>query len=179
MARSFLDRFSPNRDQSKVIDWPFEADGEERPKVRVAVLGDDKMEEAHLATLDHVTDEKGESTVTEDDLAFRIRERVAQVWLAYSDAETGKPITDSIDELAKAPREAITVLYVLWTEVQSSAVVVPRSKEDIEGLVEELKKKPQEAPLNGLSSRTLIALLRTLASQFEASPPPKASGGGQ
>lgn len=188
MAKSFLDRFSPYRQRSKVIDWPFETEGEKHPQVRISVLGEDLLEAAALATADHFRDMKHEvegkdgkkkevpREVGVEDPAFMQRERVAQVFYAYVDVETEQPLAKSVDELAKQPRTVITTLWRLWATFQSDVAEAPTTKRDFKKLVDDLKKNIQSVPLEELSSTELRQLIVTLVEQSQPSQPLSAVG---
>jgi hypothetical protein len=188
MAKNFLDRFSPNRQRSKLIDWPFAVEGEEVPKVRVSVLGEDKMEAAALATVDYFRTLKQETKdsegkvkqvtrkIEDDDPVFAMRERVSQVWHAFTD-ENGQPLTKTIDDMAKESRHVLTALWAIWAELQSDVAMAPSTERDLNAVMEDLKKNTHAARLDGLSLSTLQTLARTLADQLAASTLQNALGG--
>jgi hypothetical protein len=168
--RSFLERVNAGRPSSRIIAWPFPSPlniGEE-PKVRVKVLGKNVLEEAYFAVLLHFSGRKPK--VTYLDPAFVQRERTELVFRAFEDAETGLPIAASVDALADEPAEVLDVLYEEWRSVQRDATGAAPAQDDIDALVEHLKKNIQGVPLEGLASCCLIALVRTMADQLANSP---------
>jgi hypothetical protein len=169
VGRSFLSRVSPSRSRTKVIDWPFPVEGE-TPKIRLSVLGADKLEAANLDAVDHFAAlrKKGSEKVGPRDDAFIARERIALVWHAVqAQDENGKwePLAPSVDDLAAEPSEVITELYQEWSQLQADVTVRPMTAAQMTAYIEELKKNSQGVPLSGFPSSWLIELVRTLASQ--------------
>lgn len=161
---SFLDRVSPSRARERVIDWPFPVDGEV-PKIRLRVLGADKLEAAYLDAVDHFA--KRKPKVSEESSAFVARERTALVFHAVQ-AKDGKdwvPIADSVDELAEESPSVITALYEEWSQLQAEVTARPMTKEQFQEFVEGLKKNTLPVPLRALPTSWLIELLHGLASQ--------------
>jgi hypothetical protein len=146
MAKSFINRVSPSRSRTKVIDWPFRVDGE-APKVRMSVLGADKLVAANLATVDHFAALKKEKkiahSVTQTDPAFDVQERVEMIFRAYEVQEDdGKwvPIADSAAELALESQGVINALYQEWSVFQSDVTAVPMTSEQMAQYIDDLKK---------------------------------------
>jgi hypothetical protein len=169
VGRSFLSRVSPSRSRTKVIDWPFPVEGE-TPKIRLSVLGADKLEAATLDAVDHFAAlrKKGKEKVGQQDVAFIARERTALVWHAVAaQGDDGKwePIAASVDDLATEPSEVITELFQEWSQLQADVTVRPMTAEQMKAYIEELKKNIHSVPLSGFPSNWLIELVRTLASQ--------------
>lgn len=179
MARSFLKRVSPSRSRERVIDWPFPVEGDERPKVRLRVLGADKLEAANLDALDHFANRgKGLAKVDEKSDAFAARERTALVFHAVQvkDDDEWVPIADSVDELAEESPEVITTLYHEWSQFQAEVTVRPMTSDEFKAFVEELKKNTLSVPLSGFPLSWLIELVRGLASQLASSTPDSGHG---
>lgn len=172
MARSFLSRVSPSRSRTKVIDWPFPVEGE-TPKIRLSVLGADKLEAANLDALDHFANRgKGKEKVGATSDAFLARERTALVWhavQAQDDAGVWKPIAESVDELAEEPSEVITALYQEWSQFQADTTARPMTEAQMVAFIEELKKNTLAVPLSGFPSSWLIELVTGLVSQLRNS----------
>jgi hypothetical protein len=170
VGRSFLSRVSPSRSRTKVIDWPFPVEGE-TPKIRLSVLGADKLEAANLDAVDHfaaLRKKKGTEKVGPHDDVFIARERTALVWHAVqAQDDDGKwaPLADSIDDLAGEPSEVITALFQEWSHLQAEVTVRPMNAAQMTAFIEELKKNTRSVLLDGLPSTWLIELVRTLASQ--------------
>lgn len=166
MARkSFLDRVSPNRARSKLIAWPFPAEGE-APKVRIKVLGAHELEAAHLATVAYFRGRK--LKVASSDGAFVAREHVELVWLAYADEE-GQPLTPTAEDLAREPAEIIAELYAEWSGFQGELVARQLSQSELDGLIDELKKNTPQGLLGALPSIWLRQLITGLVAQPAAS----------
>lgn len=170
MAKSFLDRVSPSRARSKVIDWPFLVEGGETPKVRVRVLGFDKMEAANLEAVDHFAKlaGKGKSKVSHTEGVFLVRERVALVWHAFTTLE-GEPLAYDVDELAQEADGVLSSLYEIWNSFQAEVTTRPMTAAQMTAFIDELKKNTHSEVLTALPSAWLIELLRGLASQLVAS----------
>jgi hypothetical protein len=170
VGRSFLSRVSPSRSRTKVIDWPFPVEGE-TPKIRLSVLGADKLEAATLEAVDHfaaLRKKKGIEKVGQQDVAFIARERIALVWhavQAQSDDGKWEPLAASVDDLAAEPSEVLTELYQEWSQLQADVTVRPMTGAQMTAYIAELKKNSQGVPLSGFPSSWLIELVRTLASQ--------------
>ncbi len=165
MARkSFIDRVQPNRMRSKLIAWPFEAEGEDKPRVRIKVLGAHELEAANLAMHDHFKAIKRD--VKQTMAASVAREHVELVWRAYADDE-GQPLTDTAAELAKEPAEIIDALYGEWDRFQGEVAATPLKQSDLDELIAGLKKNTQPGLLDALPSTWLRQLVLTLVS-----PPP-------
>lgn len=158
---SFLDRVQPNRSRAKLIDWPFET--AEPVKVRVRVLGCDELEAANLEAADHFRELKAKVAQTDD--AFVSRERIGLVWRAY-ETEDGEPLAESAEEMAKQASEVIAPLYAEWSRFQAEIATRPIKQEQLDELIEGLKKNTLGAVLPVLPSSWLIALCTTLASQL-------------
>jgi hypothetical protein len=178
VAKSFLSRVSPSRARTRVMDWPFPVEGDEQPKIRICVLGADKLEQANLEAHDHFAKAK-KGKVDEKSEAFVARERTALIWHAVqakNDAGDWEPLADSVDELAKEAPEVIMALYYEWHAFQAEVAVRPMSSAQFETLVEELKKNTRELPLSELPTSWLIKLCRGLASQLASSTPDSGHG---
>jgi hypothetical protein len=170
VGRSFLSRVSPSRSRTKVIDWPFPVEEGETPKIRLSVLGADKLEAATLEAVDHFAAlrKKGQEKVGQQDVAFIARERIALVWHAVqAQGDDGKwePIAASVDDLAQEADSVITELYQEWSQLQADVTVRPMTAAQMKAYIEELKKNIHSVPLNAFPSNWLIELVRTLASQ--------------
>ncbi len=171
---SYLSRFSPSRERSKAIDWPFPADGDEPPpRVVLHILGAHEMEAANIAAGDHIASLKVKGaparSAEQTAEAFRTRERIEQIWRAVRDLE-GQPLEDSAAELAKQPPELLGGLFGEWDAFQTAATLRPLTGKQMDLFIEEVKKKPDSELLNGLPSTWLLQLLRGLASRSETSP---------
>ncbi len=163
MGKSFIKRVSPSRSRNRVIDWPFDVEGGEVPKVRMTVLGADKLEMANLEAVDHFAKLKKKVAHTDD--AFVARERTALVFHAFEvKTEDGwEPLADDVDELAGEASEVIIALYTEWSKLQSEVTQRPMTAKQMETLIEELKKNTHAEILHALPSSWLIELVRTLA----------------
>jgi hypothetical protein len=168
MARqSFIERFALNRPRSKTIHWPFAVnEGETRPRVRLRVLGTHELEAAYLATRDYFA--AGKKKVAPNDAAFVVREHVELVWIAFAD-DDGQPLAPSASDLAKEPSELLEPLYAQWSTFQSEVAGAELKQEDLDGLIDELKKNTQGDLLAALPSTWLRSLLRTSVSQLRIS----------
>jgi hypothetical protein len=166
MERQFIDEVQPNRPRSKTIDWPFPYDGDKPPQVVMRVLGCDELEAAYLETVDHF--EALERDLKPEDIGFRARERAGLVLRAYRTVDD-RQIANSTDELMRKPSEIRDGLYLEWSRFQSEVTVRPATSEQLEQLVDALKKNFRSVPLNALPSTWLIALITTLASQPDPS----------
>lgn len=165
MAKSsFLERVQPSRARSRLIDWPFET--AEPVKVRMRVLGVDALEAANLEAVDHFKALKAKVAQSED--AFVMRERVGLIWRAF-ETEDGEPIAESADELGKQPSELLAPLYAEWSRFQAEIAARPMKQEQLDELIEGLKKNTLGEVLPALPSSWLIKLITTLASQLVAS----------
>ncbi len=173
---SFIDRVQPHRSRSKLIVCPFRVEGEgEPPKIRVKVLGQDALEAAYLATVDHFRGMKRKHGVTPEDSAFVQREHVELVWRAYEDPE-GAPLAETAEDLGKQPSEIIAPLYASWSAFQAEVTIRPLKQSELDELVDGLKKNTLSDLLPALPSSWLIELVTTLASQLVASTPEKPPG---
>lgn len=172
MAKSFLERVQPNRQRWKLIEWPFAIDGEERPKVKLRVLGQNETEAAYLAAVDYFKQSKRTLPVT--DPAFALRERAELVFRAYS--IDNEPLSVDVDELTEQPMAMIDELHTTWTQFQNDVCAVPHSAKEMDALVDLLKKNMDADRLSALPSSWLIALIRTLASQLVSSTPDSERG---
>lgn len=180
MAKSFLSRVSASRTRERVIDWPFPVDGDEQPKIRLRVLGLDKLEAAHLDTIDHFAKrDKKAPRIEVGSAAFMVREHAALVWHAVDakdDAGRWVPIADSVDELVEQPSEVVEALYREWSALQAEVTVRPMTAAQFDAFVELLKKNTREVPLFALPSSWLIELVRGLASLLASSTPDSGHG---
>lgn len=173
MAKSFLERVQPSRQRWKLVDWPFPMDdGEERPQVKVIVLGLHQLEAAHLATIDHFKDRKPK--ITDEDSVFIVHEHVELVFRAFS--VDGEPMAEDADELLKQPREVIDELYAIWRQFQADATAAPMTSKDMDAFVDLLKKNMGQDLLSAFPSSWLIALATTLASRLATSTPANEHG---
>jgi hypothetical protein len=166
VAKSFLERIQPSRQRWKLVEWPFPVDGE-RPKLKVRVLGQDDETAAYLATVDHFKGRKPK--VEENSPAFAVREHAELVWRAYSDND--EPIADDVEELCKQPPQVIAELYATYSQHCRDVGADGLSSEQLEALVEELKKNSLTVRLSAFPSNWLIALTTTLASRLRDSMP--------
>lgn len=172
MAKAFLKRIQPSRDRSKPVDWPFPVEGE-RPKVKVRVLSQTEVEAAHLATIDHFKARKPAVSVL--DIPFAARERAEVVFRAYS--QDGEPLARDTDELVdELTKEAVSELYNTWSQFQVDVTAAPHTSEEMDELVEYLKKSGDPARLSGFPSTWLIELITTLASRLSSSTPANEHG---
>lgn len=167
MAKSFLERVQPSRQRWKMIEWPFPVEGDERPKLKLRVLGSNEAEEAYLAAVDHFKASKRKLDV--DDPAFVLRERAETVFRAYS--VDGDPIAADVDELAQQPLQIVNELHTTWRQFQTDVCAAPYTSKDMDALVELLKKNMGAEVLNALPSSWLTALITTLAAQLPPSTP--------
>lgn len=170
-SKSFLKRIEPSRPRSKMIEWPFPVEGEEKLKVKVCVLGLNELEAAHLATVDHFKDRK--PPVREDSAVFVSRERVELIYRAFS--VDGEPLGD-VDELAEEPPEVLMELHMTRSQFQADAAVAPHTPQEMDDLVELLKKNMEPARLYGFPSTWLIELITTLVGQLQPSTPANERG---
>lgn len=177
MAKSFLKRIDPVRQRWKHVRWPFPVEGEsspdDRPMLKLRVLGFNELEAAHLATLDHFKDRK--PPLKTDDEAFLGRERAELIFRAYSD-EGGAPIADDVDELAEEPAEILYELHATRAQFQADVAAAPYTSKQMDAFVEHLKKNAGLDLLPVLSSNTLIGLITTLVSPQVASIPANERG---
>lgn len=171
MAKSFLERIQPSRQRWKMVEWPFPVEGE-RPQVRLRVLGQDEVEQAYLATCDHFKGIKRKVEV--GDVAFAAREHAEIVWRAYS--IDGDPLAADAAEMAKQPKTVLDVLYATYSQFHADVAAMPHTAEDMDGLVDLLKKNMDADLLSALPSSWLIELVRTLASQLVSSTPANERG---
>lgn len=171
--KSFLDRFSPHRERTRVVAWPFPVDGEDEIKVRMRVLGSDEMEAAYLDAADHFA--KSKRKIASTDPGFSARERIGILWRAFETLE-GERLAETVDEFAKQPPEFFNVLYELWSPFMSELTARPMSQEQMDAFIEGLKKNTLVEVLPALPSNWLIALITTLASQLAGSTPEKELG---
>ncbi len=160
---SFIDRVQPHRSRTKLVEVPFHVEGDERPKIRVRVLGQDALEEAYLAAVEHFKALK--KKVEPTDSVFVHREHVELVLRAYEDPD-GEPLAASADDLAKQPAEIIAPLYAEWSRFQDEVTIRPLTVEQMESLIDGLKKNTHTDLLPALPSSWLIELARTLGSQL-------------
>ncbi len=179
MKKSFLERIQPSRQRWKLVDWPFPIEGD-RERLKLRVLGENELEAAHLATVDHFKTRK--PVVVESSSAFKAREQIEIVWRAFSskpedmaDAEFGKsakpgdPIADDSDGMALEPKAIIDELFTTYVQFQADVATAPYTAEDMEALIELLKKNTGTDLLYALPSSWLNELCRTLASRLPTS----------
>jgi hypothetical protein len=188
MAKSFLKRITPDRQRWKLVDWPFPLeDGEDRPKLKVRVLGQNESEEAYLAAIDHFKGRKPE--VKDDSAVFLAREHAEMVWRAYSakpeemgdgdwakNGKVGEALDDSVEDLIKSPGNIIGELYTTYVQFYNDVAAAPTNEADFTAFVELLKKNTDLEPLRGFPSSWLIGCISTLASQLAASTPDNSDG---
>lgn len=157
-----------------MIDWPLPSD--DPMKVRISILGGDKMEAANLAAIDHFKELKRTASQVEE--AFVARERAELVFLAYDMGNgVAGSIAESTDELVEElGYESIAVLYGEWARFQAETTRRPMTDKQMTTFIEELKKNIHEVPLHALPSSWLIALMHTLVSQLVSST--QANGAG-
>ncbi len=167
MAKSFLERIQPSRQRWKLVDWPFPVEGDEKLQVKVRVLGQNELEAAYLAAVDHFKARK--PIVGINDPAFAAREHVEIVWRAFS--EEGDPLGKDADALAMQPQAVIEELYATYSQFAQDAAAFVATSKQMEELIELLKKNGRTVPLHALSSSWLIELTFTLASQPSTSTP--------
>jgi hypothetical protein len=147
----------------------MEDDSQERILLRVLSRFD--FESAHLETIDYFralakSKSKGAAVDTHSD-AFNARERSALLFRALRDGNaTDSPIAATTDELDSLPPEMLNYLWVEWQTAQSDQFAAPSSDEEVDRLIEELKKNIPSAPLAGLPLTGLLRLTRTLASRY-------------
>lgn len=164
---SFIERVSPSKARSKLIDWPLDPNGQER--VRLSVLGSDALEQANLAADEHFramfADAKGKPTlkIAQDSIVFLKREQLELVWRAYA-TEDGNAIAANADELAKQPDEVLSVLYAEFSRFQAEVTTRPMTQRENDAFIEALKKNTQGDLLSVLPSSWLRQLIITLAS---------------
>lgn len=177
MAKSFLKRIDHTRERWKHVRWPFPVEGEtspdDRPKLKLRVLGFNELEAAHLATIDHFKDRK--PPLKTDDEAFLGRERAELIFRAYSD-EGGAPIAEDVEELAAEPAEILYELHATRAQFQADVAAAPYTPKEMDAFVDLLKKNMDVGLLRVLSSNTLIGLITTLANQQSASTPANERG---
>lgn len=171
-AKSFLERIQPARQRWKMVEWPFPVDGEETFKVKVRVLGQFECEAAYLATVDHFKDRK--RAVPANDSAFAARERIEQVFRAYS--ADGEPLAVDVEELAQQPLEVLDELYATWMQFQKDVASPVPSAKVMDELVEHLKKNMDAGLLSALPSSWLTALITSMAAQLSSSMQDSSSG---
>jgi hypothetical protein len=169
---TFLARVQPSRQRWKKVRWPFQIEGEsgpdDRPWLKVRVLGQNEAEEAYLATVDHFKGRKPAVSVT--DPAFAMRERVEMVFRAYEAADLSEQkLAENVDELAEQPIALIDELHTTWIQFQADVCAVPVTSKDMEALVELLKKNMDAAVLSALPSSWQTALITTLVAQLPPS----------
>jgi hypothetical protein len=173
VPKAFLKRIQPARERWKLLEWPFAVDGEDRPKVKMCVLSQTEAEAAHLATIDHFKARKPAVSVL--DLPFAARERAEIVFRAYSDE--GEALARNVDELTdELSKDAILELYNTWSQFQSDVTAAPHTSQEMDELVEYLKKSGDPARLSGFPSTWLIGLITTLASRLSSSTPANEHG---
>ncbi len=174
MARkSFLDRVQPNRMRSKLVTWPFPVEEGEPPKVRVKVLGAHELEAAHLATADYFRAKK--KPVKTTDGAFVAREHIELVWRAFSD-EDGQPLADTAAEMSTQPAEVFSELYAEWSAFQAEVAARPLNQEQLDELVDGLKKNILPEALSAWPSIWLQQVITTLVAQSANSTPANEHG---
>jgi hypothetical protein len=167
MARvSFIERIQPTRQRWKTIEWPFPFEGEERPRIRVRVLGQDECESAYLAAMDHFKARKPALPPT--DTAFAQRERAELVWRAFSSIDN-EPLAVDVDELVAQPMAVLDELHMTWLQHQNDVCVAPRTSKQMDALVEALKKNMDPGRLAAWPSTWLIELISTLANRLSTS----------
>jgi hypothetical protein len=173
VAKSFLKRINPATPRMKMIEWPFPVEDEERPKVKLRVLGLNELEAAHLATIAHFKDRK--PPVRDDSSVFVSRERAELIFRAYSD-EDGKPLADDADEMMEQPPEVLMELHLTRMQFQADAAAAPHTPAEMDALVDHLKKNMDARLLSDFPSTWLIELITTLAGQLPPSTPANERG---
>jgi hypothetical protein len=172
VAKSFLKRISPNQPRTKMVDWPFPFEGDERPKLELRVLGLNDIEAANLAAIEHFKSKK--VPVREDSSVFVARERAECIYRAY--LVDGKPLADDVDELAEQPPEVLMDLHLTRMQFQADAAAAPHTPQEMDDFVELLKKNTDARLLSGFPSTWLIELITTLASRLSSSTPANEHG---
>ncbi len=177
--KSFVERVQPNAPRSKLIPWPANPS----VNVQVNVLGAADLEAAHLETIEHFRsraggddDEKASPPPTPIDWVFIARERVAIVYRAFTDPDTGEKLAANVDELAKQPGEVLARLHLEWSSFQQDVAAQPLDELELRDLIEALKKNTRSVPLTDFSSSKLIVLCIGLASRLAASTKDNAGG---
>lgn len=170
MPKSLLDRIRLTEPAGRVIPWPGKMEEGSQERILLRVLSRFDFESAHLETIDYFRDRsKGKSKAAVDTHsdAFNARERSALLFRALRDGNaTDSPIAATTDELDSLPPEMLNYLWLEWQTVQSDQFAVPSSDEEVQRLIEELKKNIHSAPLVGLPLTMLLRLTRTLASRY-------------
>jgi hypothetical protein len=170
----------PLQDRTKPVDWPFAFDGAERPKLTVRTLGGIELGMADASTGAHFEALKNKQPKSKRDTweptvaQRRHRDRAEVIHLAYVD-DCGRRI-GNVDEIEAMAPGVVDKLYLEWQRFQDELGVSPLNKEEMEGLVEELKKNIPEGLLLAWPSSWLIELIRTLVDQLPPSTPASSDG---